>query len=144
MCLLSWVISWFSQKKNVVRESRVVCCVGKLNWKTLYLFLGRRLQGGCSSLVPPGQRGAEPLHLAQVDEKGAVRAVHAIKCIARVRGPTSTHPLEGKDSICCVRYILTKLFKYQQTQQKCVFHGHPLCPLIISARGDFLTTSASV
>lgn len=62
-----------------------------------YLSLGWRLQGGCSGLIPPGQRGAEPLHLAQVGEEGAIGAVHAVKGIARVRGPTSTHPLESKD-----------------------------------------------
>lgn len=65
-----------------------------------HLFLGWRLQGGCSSLVPPGQRGAEPLDFAQVDEEGAVRAVHAVESIAGVRGPTGAHPLEGKKDVC--------------------------------------------
>lgn len=59
-----------------------------------YLCLGRRLQGGGGGLVPPGQRGAEPLHLAQVDQEGAVGAVHAIEGVARVRGPTGAHPLQ--------------------------------------------------
>lgn len=49
-----------------------------------HLSLRLRLQGGCSGLVPPGQRGAEPLNLTKVDEEGAVGAVDAIKGIARV------------------------------------------------------------
>lgn len=64
---------------------------------TRYLFLWRRLQGGCGRLVPPGQWGAEPLHLAQVNEEGAVGAVHTVEGIARIGGPASTHPLEGRE-----------------------------------------------
>lgn len=64
---------------------------------TSYLFFWRGFQGGCGRLVPPGQWGAEPLHLAQVNEEGAVGAVHAIEGIARVGGPASTHPLEGRE-----------------------------------------------
>lgn len=65
--------------------------------KIRYLSLGRRLQGGGRRLVPPGQRGAEPLHLAQVDEEGAIRTVHTVKSVARVGVPTSTHPLEDRE-----------------------------------------------
>lgn len=46
------------------------------------------------SMVPPGQRGAEPLDLAKVDEERAVRTVHSIKGIARVRRPPGSHPLK--------------------------------------------------
>lgn len=50
-----------------------------------YLSLRLRLQGGrCSGLVPPGQRRAEPLNFAKVDEEGAVGAVHTIIGVARV------------------------------------------------------------
>lgn len=63
-----------------------------------YLFLQRRLQGGCGRLVPPGQWGAEPLHFAQVNEEGAVGAVHTVEGITRVGGPASTHPLEGRET----------------------------------------------
>ena len=42
------------------------------------------LGGGDVALVPPGQWGAEPLHLTQVDQEGAVGAVHVVEGIARV------------------------------------------------------------
>lgn len=69
-----------------------------MTWNmSCHLSLGRGLQGRRGRLVPPGQWGAEPLHFTQVDEEGAVRAVHAVIGIARVRGPAGTHPLESKD-----------------------------------------------
>lgn len=75
-----------------------------------YLSFGWRLQGGCGSLVPPGQWGTEPLHLTQVDEEGAIGAVHTVKGVARVWGPTSAHPLEGKDTNGC----LSKMWRILQ------------------------------
>ena len=42
------------------------------------------VDGGGAAVVPPGQRGAEPLHLAQVDKEGAVGAVHPVEGIAGV------------------------------------------------------------
>lgn len=44
-------------------------------------------------LVPPGQRGAEPLDLTEVDEEGTLGAVHPEEGVARIRGPACTHPL---------------------------------------------------
>lgn len=55
---------------------------------------GALLHDGRGGVVPPGQRGAEPLHLAQVDEEGAVRAVHPVEGVAGVRGPPGPHPLK--------------------------------------------------
>lgn len=52
---------------------------------------------GCplgSRLVPPGQRGAEPLDLTEVDEEGAFGAVHPEEGVAGVGGPAGTHPLQ--------------------------------------------------
>lgn len=51
---------------------------------------GDRLGG---RLVPPRQRGAEPLDLTEVDEEGALGAVHPKEGVARVRGPACAHPL---------------------------------------------------
>ena len=59
-----------------------------------YLDLGEGLgspPGG--RLVPPGQRGAEPLDLTEVDEEGALGPVHPEEGVARVRGPAGAHPL---------------------------------------------------
>lgn len=59
-----------------------------------YLDLGEGLgspPGG--RLVPPGQRGAEPLDLTEVDEEGALGPIHPEEGVARVRGPTGAHPL---------------------------------------------------
>ena len=82
-------------------ELAVSSCWIKANvTEVRYLCLGWRVQGGRGSLVPPGQRGTEPLDFAQVDEEGAIRAVHTVKGVARVRGPSSTHPLEGKEPNC--------------------------------------------
>lgn len=47
---------------------------------------------GC--LVPPGQRGAEPLDLTEVDEEGTLGAVHPKEGVAGVRGPAGSHPLQ--------------------------------------------------
>lgn len=63
----------------------------------------KRLWGRCGCVVPPGQRGAEPLHLAQVDEEGAVGAVHPVEGVARVRGPAGAHPLEGNQEVVSKR-----------------------------------------
>lgn len=60
-----------------------------------HLRPGQRLWAGCGCVVPPGQGGTEPLHLAQVDEEGAVGTVHSVEGVARVRGPAGAHPLEG-------------------------------------------------
>lgn len=46
-------------------------------------------------VVPPGQRGAEPLHFTEVDKEGAVGAIDTIEGVARVRGPACSHPLKG-------------------------------------------------
>jgi len=39
---------------------------------------------GMAALIPPGQRGAEPLDFTKVDEERAVGAVYSIKGVARV------------------------------------------------------------
>lgn len=60
-----------------------------------YLGLRDGLGGHLGSrLVPPGQRGAEPLDLAEVDEEGALGAVHSEEGVAGVRRPAGTHPLQ--------------------------------------------------
>lgn len=51
---------------------------------------------GGTAVVPPDQRGTEPLHLTQVDQKGTVWTVHTVEGIAGVGGPTCTHPLGEK------------------------------------------------
>lgn len=73
---------------------------GNVSVALQYLSLGWRFQSGCSSLVPPGQRGTKPLDFAQVDEEGAVRAVHSVEGVARIRGPANAHPLEEGDTAC--------------------------------------------
>lgn len=61
-----------------------------------YLRPGRRRRRGHSHRpVSPGQGRAEPLDLAEVDEEGALGAIHAKKRIAGVRGPAGPHPLRG-------------------------------------------------
>lgn len=56
----------------------------QLHQTALHLDPRERLCSGCGCVVPPGQQGAEPLHLTQVDEKGAVGAVHSVEGVARV------------------------------------------------------------
>lgn len=59
-----------------------------------YLDFGEGLAGSLGGrLVPPGQRGTEPLDLTEVDEEGTLGAVHPEEGIAGVRGPAGTHPL---------------------------------------------------
>lgn len=55
----------------------------------------RRRRGPGHRVVPPGQGGTEPLDLAEVDEEGALGAVHTKESIAGVRGPAGPHPLQG-------------------------------------------------
>lgn len=55
----------------------------------------RTLRRWAAAVVPPGQWGAEPLHLTEVNEKGAVGAVHTVEGIAGVRCPACPHPLVG-------------------------------------------------
>lgn len=61
---------------------------------SLWGFGLMRVLGGGAAVVPPGQRGAEPLHFTQVDEEGAVRAINAIEGVARIGCPACTHPLK--------------------------------------------------
>lgn len=60
----------------------------------LYLGTGQRWRGRCGRLVPPGQGRAEPLNFTEVDEEGALGAIHAKKCIAGVGSPPGPHPLQ--------------------------------------------------
>lgn len=50
-----------------------------------------------AALIPPGQRGAEPLDFTKVDEERAVGAVYSIKGVARIRCPPGSHPLENRE-----------------------------------------------
>jgi len=59
-----------------------------------YLGTGRRRRGRCGRLVPPGQGRAEPLNFTEVDEEGALGAIHAKECIAGVGSPPGPHPLQ--------------------------------------------------
>lgn len=63
-----------------------------------YLCTLRWTSSGRGAMIPPGQGGAEPLNLAQVDEEGAIRAVHSVEAVTGVRGPSGSHPL-GKKKI---------------------------------------------
>lgn len=60
-----------------------------------YLRPWRRWRRGLGhGPVSPGQGGTEPLNLTEVDEEGALGAIHAKKGIAGVRGPAGPHPLQ--------------------------------------------------
>lgn len=75
------------------RVGRQLFYINTNSFLSVYLFFRRRLQGGGCSLVPPGQRGAEPFNFTQVYKEGAVGAIHTVEAVARVGGPTSAHPL---------------------------------------------------
>lgn len=74
------------------------------SFRTPYLsFGGLRILwmlGGGAGVIPPGQRGAEPLHFAQVDQEGAIGTVHPIEGVARVWRPPGTHPLQEQRATC--------------------------------------------
>lgn len=65
--------------------------------------LVRMLSRG-AAVIPPDQRGAEPLHFTQVDEEGTVRTVHTVEGIARVGCPACTHPLNDQREAKCLEH----------------------------------------
>lgn len=57
-------------------------------WRTLvhfsHLCLWYGVDGGLNALIPPGKKGAEPLHFTQVDEERTVGAIYSIEGVAGV------------------------------------------------------------